>query len=119
MLPRLSLVAYPPIDHPKFESRRFQVAPYLKRLYPTLPAYEGDFPYDRSYAVDHAGGWGDSSLPSLDMIEWAVPESVLNPGGRVDGWVYFDRGGPVLRAGLVDARSGRVLGDIRTRVQSE
>jgi hypothetical protein len=46
------------------------------------------------------------------MIARAMPEGVLDPGGRLDGYVYFEkpqqqRGTPVeLRVDLRGARSG-------------
>lgn len=49
VLPRLSVLAYPPVQKPGFQFRDFRVAPFLKPLYPTLSEYEGSFPYDHTY----------------------------------------------------------------------
>lgn len=29
-------------------------------------------------------------LPSVDMLQKALPEGVLDPGGRITGFVYFE-----------------------------
>ncbi len=50
-------------------------------------------------------------LPTGDMIQKAIPETVVEPGGRVQGFVYFpllrkeDRGPMAFTADLVDART--------------
>jgi len=56
-------------------------------------------------------------LPSADMLDLALPEGVLAPGGTARGFVYFEpakRGtGPVtLRWPVVDAQSGETVGVI-------
>jgi len=56
-------------------------------------------------------------LPTPDMVQQALPESVLAPGASTSGFLYFDR---VKRkpkqydftANLVDARSGQPVGTI-------
>lgn len=54
------------------------------------------------------------------MIERALPEGVLGPGGWIEAWVYFDKGGPalgaVLRMDVLDAGSGRLVGESRAPV---
>jgi hypothetical protein len=56
------------------------------------------------------------ALPSPDVLDRALREGVVEPGGTASGFVYFDRlgaraAGPVeLSARLVDARTGQLLG---------
>lgn len=56
-------------------------------------------------------------LPTGDMVQMALPETPLEPGGRTSGFLYFDR--PKRRAKrydftarLVDARSGEPIGTV-------
>ena len=55
------------------------------------------------------------ALPSPDVLDRALPEGVVQPGGVASGFVYFERlgahPGPVdLSARLVDARTGQSVG---------
>ena len=56
-------------------------------------------------------------LPSPDVLDRALPEGVLQPGGVARGFVYFERldahPGPVdLVARLVDAKTGETIGRV-------
>ena len=120
-LPMLTAQAYPPIVDPQFDFRDFYVAPYLKSLYPTVPAHEGPFPYDQTYNPRHSIYWQRSDLPSLEMMRRALPEGVLNPGGWVAGWLYFQKFEPLpagtLIVSLTDT-SGRALTPARVPIQA-
>lgn len=64
-------------------------------LYPSYGFYGPGF----AYWPDYWGwdpGWYDSyygywqrNLPTQDMLEKAIPEGMLNPGGSVEGYLYF------------------------------
>jgi len=106
--------AYHPrtVVRPRFSSERFWVAsPYLG-FYPGFHAWpygwEVDPFYDRWY-----GSW-PTPLPSQDMLEQALPEGVIEDGGQVSGFVYFQRTSDEDRVRLQfdvqDARSGEALG---------
>jgi hypothetical protein len=54
------------------------------------------------------------ALPTPDVLDGALPEGVLPPGGRFSGFVYFDRlpphaGAVDVSARLVDALSGEPI----------
>jgi len=120
-LPMLTPVAYPPIVDPLFDYRDFRVAPFLKPVYPTIPVHEGPFPHDQTYNERHATYWQRSDLPNLEMIQRALPEGVLNPGGWVAGWLYFQKFEPMpagtLVVNLTDV-SGRPLTPVRLPIQA-
>jgi hypothetical protein len=120
-LPILTPVAYPPIQDPQFEFRDFRVAPYLERLYPTVPVHEGPFPYDQSYNLRHSSYWQGTNLPDLEMIRRALPEGVLQPGGWVTGWLYFQKFEPMPAGTLVVSltdTSGKVLAPAQIPIQA-
>ena len=111
------LVAGRPALVPRFSSSRFHLAPDYWRYYPTMPRWNDPWAHESIYYDRYYPSW-TTSLPTLDMLEQALPEGVLQAGGRVPGFVYFPRLGPEVtgtefRAELVDARSGTSLGTIR------
>jgi hypothetical protein len=79
-----------------------------------VPLYYGDpFFYDDFYYPLHVR----VALPTGDMVQMALPERVLEPGARAQGFLYFDR---VKRsaervdftARLVDAATGAQIGTL-------
>lgn len=53
------------------------------------------------------------ALPSLDMLDGALPEGVVPPGDEASGFVYFEPlgAGPAeLSVRLIDGRTGQVVG---------
>ncbi|NJK88727.1 MAG: hypothetical protein HC923_04590 [Myxococcales bacterium] len=50
--------------------------------------------------------WEDVTLPTSRMLSRALPEGVVRPGGRVDGWLYFEQ---------VDAEPGETV-QLRTKL---
>lgn len=108
-------VAYAPIDV-SGPPMGFHVAPYLSPWYPGWSVWEGPFPYRASYYDAYSTGFLRVALPSGDMIQKAIPEGVLAPGGRVTGFLYFEQVADVrhisLVARLVDATTEEVFGTI-------
>lgn len=95
----------------------FWVAPHYAPYYPRVRPYYGAFPFDEYYYDQYYPTWVDIQLPTGDMIQKALPEGVLDPGGRVTGYLYFqnvDR-----NAGMVEftkelvSADGRELGMIK------
>jgi len=96
----------------------FWVAPYYSHYYPFLRPYGGYFPFDRYYYDAYYPQFVRIRLPTADMIQKALPEGVLEPGGRITGYVYFENvDGDVpqvdFTAELHDAATGRPFGVVR------
>ena len=112
---QISGVAYAPVDIAG-PPMGFHVAPYLSPWYPSWTVWNGPFPYRASYYDAYATGFMRVSLPSGDMIQKALPEGVLAPGGRVTGFLYFEQVADVhhinLVARLVDATTEENFGTI-------
>lgn len=55
-------------------------------------------------------------MPSGDMVQKALPEGVIAPGGRVSGFVFFEKVEDVRRvtfvARLIDAGTGEQFGEV-------
>ncbi len=111
------LGAYDPIVRPGFFYHRFRVAPYYSGLYPGLPWYHGGFGYGGPY------GWGyyddafrDVQLPTNAMRKNVLPEGVIDPGGSLEGWLYFQHVSPSVKHvdfdATVTSERGVQLGDL-------
>jgi hypothetical protein len=105
------------VRNPYYPYHGFAVAPYLVRWYPRYRAYDGVFAYDASYYDPYMTRFHQVRLPTAEMVQRALPEGVLEPGGHVSGFVYFERlpkgVGPVqFTADLVDARTVASVGTV-------
>lgn len=108
----------PSLVTPGFAYHRFYVAPQLSRTYPSIPPYNGNFYYDPLYESRYNDYWHDAPLPTATMWQKALPEGVIDSGGSVQGWLYFEKIGKemhhlIFRADLVNAASGRKFAEIR------
>jgi hypothetical protein len=106
------------IDNPFYGFDRFTVAPYLTRWYPRLRRYEGAFAYDAAYYSPYLTQYQRVKLPTIDMVQRALPEGVLGPGGHVTGFVYFeplhrDARTVTVNVEMLDANSNAVVGTAR------
>ncbi|MEM9877015.1 MAG: hypothetical protein AAF928_19105 [Myxococcota bacterium] len=71
---------------------RFAAAGRYRGINSHLRRYNGAFRHDAPYYQRHFATWSAfESLPTPEMVQVALPEGVLEPGGRVSGWVYFER----------------------------
>ncbi len=100
-----------------FGSTRFSLAPGYEPFYEALDRWDGPFDTDPYYALTYYPRWTEP-LPTTEMIARALPEGVLEPGGSVDGLLYFEGISPLddhatLVAELVNAESGAVMGTVR------
>jgi hypothetical protein len=100
----------------------FFIAPHLARYYPFFTRFDGAFAYDPFFYSTYYPAFRRVSLPTGDMVQKALPEGVLRPGGRITGFLYFehadftgDRGTFVFD--LIDARTLRRLGRIDTSLE--
>ena len=112
--------AYGPIADPAFAYDGFTVAPYYGSVYTGLDPYAGTFAYDPYYYDTYGTSFADIEidLPTDEMLQRALPEGVLESGGRVEGFVYFEKVTDdvprvVFRADLVNAETGNVFGEVR------
>jgi hypothetical protein len=102
---------------PDFTYRNFMLYPPY-RFYGSGLGYWGDnWGYDAGWYNSFHGYW-QRTLPTADMLRKAIPEGVLNPGGSVAGYLFFQRvpestPSVQLQASLMDARSHRKFGTIR------
>lgn len=77
---------------PGFDSDRFVVARRYRTAYPGLSAYNGRFDYNLFYNRTRYEYWEvHEILPTPEMVQHALPEGVLEAGGHVTGWVYFEK----------------------------
>jgi hypothetical protein len=97
-----------------WEHERFSIAPHYSYLYPGLAMWPGPFAYDPFYYDGFYGRWPER-LPTQDMLSEALPEGVVQDGGRVAGFVYFQsvtgrESAVQFDMKLVDASDGQPFG---------
>ena len=101
--------------HPRFELRGFFIAPWFAPFYPGFAPWPYAFPYE-PYIYSSYDAW-PSRLPTEDMLAAALPEGVVQDGGRVMGFLYFQgvqsRESHVqLEVRLIDAMNGQMVGTV-------
>jgi len=105
----------------------FHISPGLRGYFGPGYLY-WDYPFIRPpYYWDWVYWWGPayypSPRPSADVLEWALPEGVLPPNARIEGFLYFKKatgGGQHsldLSWELVDARSSNSLGSLHVPLE--
>lgn len=109
---------YGPILTPGVTASGFFVSPLYGSLYPGFPVMDTPFPYHPYYYDTFRDYWVRYELPTPDMVQFALPEGRLDPGGKVDGYLYFEKleasAGPVeFRMNLVGAQDRQALGAVR------
>jgi hypothetical protein len=69
----------------------FYIAPRWSPFYPSIAPWGGGWDWG-----PYGDGFAEVSepLPSHDMLSKALPEGVLQPGGTVSGYLYFQHVGP-------------------------
>jgi hypothetical protein len=103
---------------PEFHGNGFYVVPLLRPSYIGLddPWQGSSLEPDFAYYGDHGVEW-EETLPTDDMLRRAIPEGVVADGGKVAGFVYFQRmkagfTGLILRNDLVDAVTKQPFGRV-------
>jgi hypothetical protein len=90
-----------PMDHqagltisPIYAAAKFFVAPLFHDVYPDLPPWSNRFPRDQVLYDQEYAKWGDSP-PGRYVLREGLPEGMLDAGGSVTGFLYFEN--PVRR----------------------
>lgn len=105
-----------------FSATGFHVAPHHHRFFPHLGVATG-FPHDPFWYDHYYDRWEAVSLPTAEMLLLALPEGMLDPGGSLEGYLYFERlepghEGVVFRADLVSA-AGDSFAELRIPYRAE
>ncbi|MDC0723106.1 hypothetical protein [Nannocystis bainbridge] len=108
-------VAYAPVDL-VYPPMGFGLAPYLSPWYPALSVWGGSFPFRPDYYGDCYTACQHAPLPDSELLQRALPEGVLSPGGRITGFLYFEELADVrhvdLVAELFDPTTGERIGGL-------
>lgn len=106
----------PAVVQSRVVANRFYIAPHFAWYYPGWAAWPYPFAYDPFY-YDRLMAYLPKELPTKDMLAEALPAGVLQAGGQVSGFVYFqgigDRESRVkFEMDLVDANNNERLGQV-------
>jgi hypothetical protein len=95
-----------------FYGAGFWVSGYYAPYYP-------DYPYTGAFGSPWYGNrtgviWERVELPTPQMVARGIPEGVIDPGGHVDGFVYFQKvppqAGPARFVAQIVTEKGAVIG---------
>lgn len=108
---------FSPVTTPGVVGRGFGVAPLYGPLYPGLPTATGNFFYDPFYYSHFGDFWRSVELPTPAMVQQALPEGSIAPGGIVEGFLYFQRVNPDVprvrfRMDIFNADRGTEIGSV-------
>lgn len=106
-----------PISEPGFRHRGFHVAPYYADVYPGIHYWSHSFAYDPYYYDYYADYWVENEMPSEEMLQKVLPEGVIDPGGSVSGFLFFEHVPPSVEKvqfhyELTNAENGQRFGVI-------
>jgi hypothetical protein len=79
----------PPRLLPVYASTKFFVAPRLRDAYPTLEPWSAPLNRDEAAYENRRRRWGKDG-PSLEVMRMALPEGVLDDGGIISGFLFFE-----------------------------
>jgi hypothetical protein len=74
---------------PVYASVKFYVAPRFRTAYPTLEPWSAGLARDQALYDRQFDRWG-KRRPTLEMIRMALPEGVLEDGGLISGFLFFE-----------------------------
>ena len=75
--------------NPVYASVKFYVAPRFRSAYPTLEPWSAGLARDQALYDRLFDRWG-KRRPTLEMIRMALPEGVLENGGLISGFLFFE-----------------------------
>lgn len=78
-----------PVD-PYYDYQAFYVAPHHARFYPHVARFDGRFYFDHVRYGTYHTQLLRFELPTDDMLDRALPEGVVDPHGKVRGFLYFE-----------------------------
>lgn len=101
---------------PDFYYSDFFISPWYAPYYPGFSVW----PDSVGHGFDYNGAYGGWPVePDENVLARAIPEGVLDSGGKLSGYLYFaspqggERTDVEFTARLIDARSGEELGEGR------
>ncbi len=111
------------IERPLYRSDAFMLAPYLRPYYPGWRLYDGFPGWDEGYWGTYYPEFVNINLPTPDMLAAALPEGVLQQGGTMTGFLYFQHlpasASEVLLRQRLETPTGQVFGQIEIPFQQK
>jgi hypothetical protein len=110
---------------PSFEYHGYDVWGPYHDFYASTPSYNS-YSFDPTYYDTHYPYWQRVTvpLPTREMLDWALPEGTLKPGGSLNGFLYFehvpeDAELVDLTFDIIDDETGKGSGTVRIPFQTD
>lgn len=103
---------------PEFDSDNFYAAPYWGYAYPGIGWWSGYWGAPYGYYNMYYPYMRRYHLPTRSMLRKGIPEGVVDKGGYISGFLYFQKPSknasqPLeFTARLIDAKTGRQFGTL-------
>lgn len=118
---------YTTVPNPTFYSTGFHVAPYLTDVYVGYTPYSaGMYYYDPYYYNSYYQYWSDRNIPipTGEMYRKGLPDGVIQPDGKIEGYVFFERVPAAeeivnLNTRLINAETGDIVGSVSIPFEME
>lgn len=113
-----------PLEPAWYGERYFVYDPFARYYYGGVGTYADPYIWSDADWAYYDAFWQDRQLPTPAMLARALPPGVVEPGGSVEGWLYFEKVDPEaegvhFRARIVNAQTGRPLGVARMPFEAE
>ena len=113
LAPEHNVIVESEIDHD-----RFYIYPMYTRVYNNIPITDYKYFEDPSYYSQYYSEWNETGMPTAGMRNLALPEGILDNGGSISGFVYFqkvdaDVESVELSMDIINAENNEVLGNIQ------
>lgn len=101
------------IDHDNF-----YLYPLYTRVYNDIPVTDFNYFEDPGYYEKYYAEWRETGMPTDGMKNLALPEGILDKGGSLSGFIYFQKVDPDLKTvtlnmSITNAENNEVLGSIK------
>jgi len=76
---------------PKWTAMGFELDPAYATLYRGIGVADEPLDFDNAYYNAYYPSIRETELPAGDAQKFVLPEGILNPGGRLDGYLLFEK----------------------------
>ena len=107
-----------PVMQLYFRTSGFRLAPTYAKVYPGMTVADKGIGLDPTYYGLYETIYSGKPLPTTEMRRRGLPEGIIDPGGRVEGFLFFEElprsaKPAMLRYELVNVQTGESIGTLQ------